>query len=359
MGTVPIAVVFITSTREAALLAFNNDYSHGAHPAVLQALVDTNMEPLPGYGTDAHTQRACELIRAACEAPEAQVFLLTGGTQTNATVIDMLLAPYEGVVAAQTGHVACHEAGAIEFGGHKVLTIPSYEGKMHADDLESFIATFYENESCEHMVFPGAVYVSMSTEYGTIYSREELAAIHEVCRAHEIPLFVDGARLAYALAAEGCDITLPELARLCDVFYIGGTKCGALCGEAVVFPAGNAPAHPIPRIKQHGALLAKGRLTGVQFEALFADGLYFELGRHAIEMAAELRRVLHAHGIEFFLETPTNQQFVILANNDLARVREHAAVEYWEKYDKDRTVVRFAVSWATTPEDIEALDAIL
>ena len=341
------------------MLAFNNDYSHGAHPAVLQALVDTNMEPLPGYGTDAHTAHACQLIREACEAPAADVFLLTGGTQTNATVIDMLLAPYEGVVAAQTGHVACHEAGAIEFGGHKVLTVPGYEGKMRADDLEQLINTFYADENHEHMVFPGAAYVSMSTEYGTIYTRDELAAIHDVCRAHKIPLFVDGARLAYALAAEGCDITLPELARLCDVFYIGGTKCGALCGEAVVFPAGNAPAHPIPRIKQHGALLAKGRLTGVQFEALFTDGLYFELGRHAIQMADELRRVLHEAGIEFFLETPTNQQFVILSAGELARVREHAAVEYWETLADGRIAVRFATSWATTREDIEALAAVL
>ena len=239
------------------MLAFNNDYSHGAHPAVLQALVDTNMEPQPGYGTDAHTERAKQLIREACQAPDADVFLLVGGTQTNATVIDMLLAPYEGVVAAETGHVACHEAGAIEFGGHKVLTIPGYEGKMHAEDLENYIQVFYENESCEHMVFPGAVYVSLSTEYGTLYSKAELAAIHAVCQKREIPLFVDGARLAYALAADECDITLPELAQLCDVFYIGGTKCGALCGEAVVVCGMHAPAHPIPRIKQHGALLAK------------------------------------------------------------------------------------------------------
>ena len=341
------------------MLAFNNDYSHGAHPAVLQALVDTNMEPLPGYGTDAHTEHAKELIREACGAPEADVFLLVGGTQTNATVIDMLLAPYEGVVAAETGHVACHEAGAIEFGGHKVLTVPGYEGKMHAADLESLIDTFYADENHEHMVFPGAVYVSVSTEYGTLYTKAELAAIHEVARKHEIPLFVDGARLGYALAADECDFTLPELAQLCDVFYIGGTKVGALCGEAVVFPAGNAPAHPIPRIKQHGALLAKGRLTGVQFEALMTDGLYLKIGRNAIETAHALRRVLHEKGYEFFLETPTNQQFVILENSALARIREHASVEYWEKYDETRTVVRFCTSWATTMEDIEALAQVL
>ena len=186
-----------------------------------------------------------------------------------------------------------------------------------------------------------------------------LAAIHAVCQKREIPLFVDGARLAYALAADECDITLPELAQLCDVFYIGGTKCGALCGEAVVFCGVHAPAHPIPRIKQHGALLAKGRLTGVQFEALFTDGLYFEIGRQAIETARALRRVLHEHGYRFFLETPTNQQFVILPNEDMARIREHAAIEYWEKYDDTHTVVRFCTSWATTQEDIDALAAVL
>ena len=301
------------------MLAFNNDYSHGAHPAVLQALVDTNMEPQPGYGTDAHTERAKQLIREACQAPDADVFLLVGGTQT----------------------------------------IPGYEGKMHAEDLENYIQVFYENESCEHMVFPGAVYVSLSTEYGTLYSAAELAAIHAVCQKREIPLFVDGARLAYALAADECDITLPELAQLCDVFYIGGTKCGALCGEAVVFCGMHAPAHPIPRIKQHGALLAKGRLTGVQFEALFTDGLYFEIGRQAIETAQALRRVLHERGYQFFLETPTNQQFVILPNEDMARIREHASIEYWEKYDETHTVVRFCTSWATTQEDIDALAAVL
>ena len=204
---------------------------------------------------------------------------------------------------------------------------------MHAEDLENYIQVFYENESYEHTVFPGAVYVSLSTEYGTLYSKAELAAIHAVCQKREIPLT--------------------------DVFYIGGTKCGALCGEAVVFCGMRAPAHPIPRIKQHGALLAKGRLTGVQFEALFTDGLYFEIGRQAIETAQALRRVLHEHGYRFFLETPTNQQFVILPNEDMARIREHAAIEYWEKYDETHTVVRFCTSWATTQEDIDALAAVL
>ena len=341
------------------MLRFECDYGEGAAPAVLDLMQRTNFDQTPGYGEDDFCAEARELLRARMDAPNADIHFLVGGTQANATVIDMLLAPYEGVVAAETGHVACHEAGAIEFGGHKVLTIPGYEGKMHAEDLENYIQVFYENESYEHTVFPGAVYVSLSTEYGTLYSKAELAAIHTVCQKREIPLFVDGARLAYALAADECDITLPELAQLCDVFYIGGTKCGALCGEAVVFCGMHAPAHPIPRIKQHGALLAKGRLTGVQFEALFTDGLYFEIGRQAIETAQALRRVLHERGYQFFLETPTNQQFVILPNEDMARIREHASIEYWEKYDDTHTVVRFCTSWATTQEDIDALAAVL
>ena len=340
------------------MLAFNNDYSHGAHPAVLQALVDTNMEPQPGYGTDAHTERAKQLIREACQASDADVFFLVGGTQANATVIDMLLAPYEGVVAAETDHVACHEAGAIEFGGHKVLTIPGYEGKMHSEDLENYIQVFYENESYEHTVFPGAVYVSLSTEYGTLYSKAELAAIHAVCQRREIPLFVDGARLAYALAADECDITLPELAQLCDVFYIGGTKCGALCGEAVVFPHG-APAHFMTMVKQQGALLAKGRLLGIQFDVLFTDGLYFSISKNAIATANRLKAGFAAKGYRFFMDSPTNQLFVVLENTQLAALEGKAKFGFWEKFDDSHTVVRIATSWATKMEEIEQLIALM
>lgn len=341
------------------MLAFNNDYSHGAHPAVLQALVDTNMEPQPGYGTDAHTERAKQLIREACQAPDADVFLLVGGTQANATVIDMLLAPYEGVVAAETGHVACHEAGAIEFGGHKVLTIPGYEGKMHAEDLENYIQVFYENESYEHTVFPGAVYVSLSTEYGTLYSKAELAAIHAVCQKHEIPLFVDGARLAYALAADECDITLPELAQLCDVFYIGGTKCGALCGEAVVFTHGNMPRQFETMVKRHGAMVAKGRLNAVQFDALFTDGLYEKICAPAVRLALKLRDGLAAKGYRFAIDSPTNQQFIIVENSRLPELGGKVAYSFIEKYDAEHTVIRLATSWATTEEQVDELLRLL
>ena len=341
------------------MLYFENDYCEGAHPAILQKLTETNFEKVSGYGTDPYCASAREKIRAACACPEADVQFISGGTQSNAIVIASMLQRWQGVVAAATGHVAGHEAGAIEYTGHKVITLPQHNGKLDAAELRALVATFYADDNHDHMVFPGMVYISHPTEYGTLYTKAELEALHAVCQEYKMPLFLDGARLGYGLAAEGTDVTLADLARLTDVFYIGGTKVGALCGEAVVFCGMHAPAHPIPRIKQHGALLAKGRLTGVQFEALFTDGLYFEIGRQAIQTAQALRRVLHERGYQFFLETPTNQQFVILPNEDMARIREHAAIEYWEKYDDTHTVVRFCTSWATTQEDIDALAAVL
>ena len=341
------------------MLAFNNDYSHGAHPAVLQALVDTNMEPQPGYGTDAHTERAKQLIREACQAPDADVFFLVGGTQANATVIDMLLAPYEGVVAAETGHV-------LSRGGRHRVWWPqgAHHPRLRGQDArrgprELYPGVLRKRELRAHGVPGRRVCEPIDRVRYAVLQGRARGDSRGVSEARDSAVCGWGARLAYALAADECDITLPELAQLCDVFYIGGTKCGALCGEAVVFCGMHVPAHPIPRIKQHGALLAKGRLTGVQFEALFTDGLYFEIGRQAIETAQALRRVLHERGYQFFLETPTNQQFVILPNEDMARIREHAAIEYWEKYDDTHTVVRFCTSWATTQEDIDALAAVL
>lgn len=341
------------------MLYFENDYCEGAHPAILQKLVETNFEKVSGYGTDPYCASAREKIRAACGAPDADVWFISGGTQSNAIVIASMLRRWEGVLAASTGHVAAHEAGAIEFTGHKVIGLPHTNGKLDAGTVEDWCRTFYADGNVDHLVFPGMVYISHPSEYGTLYTKAELEALSAVCHKYHMPLFMDGARLGYGLTAEGTDVTLADVARLTDVFYIGGTKCGALCGEAVVFCGMHAPAHPIPRIKQHGALLAKGRLTGVQFEALFTDGLYFEIGRQAIETAQALRRVLHERGYQFFLETPTNQQFVILPNEDMARIREHASIEYWEKYDETHTVVRFCTSWATTQEDIDALAAVL
>ena len=289
----------------------------------------------------------------------AQVEFLVGGTQTNAVVIASMLADYEGVVAAETGHINAHESGAVEYTGHKVLALPHHEGKINAGELRRYLAAFYANESREHMVFPGMVYISYPTEYGTIYSKKELEALFAVCGEYQIPLFVDGARLGYGLMSRECDLTLPELARLCDVFYIGGTKVGALCGEAVVFTKGNRPAHFLTSVKKRGALLAKGRLTGVQFDALFTNNLYFRIGKHAIDMAKRLKELFAARGIPFFLHSPTNQQFVILENERLKKLCKVVGCSVWEPYDEMHTVVRFATSWSTTEGDLSALAAAL
>ena len=341
------------------MISFESDYIEGAHPLILEALAKSNMESLSGYGSDKYTERAKEKIAAACALPEAQVFFLTGGTQTNQIVIDTMLAQYEGVLSAQTGHVSVHEAGAIEYTGRKVLTIPAHNGKMDANELDSFIKDFYADGNHEHMVFPGLCYISHPTEYGTLYSKEELTQISEVCHKHKIPLFMDGARLGYGLASRQTDVTLQDVARLCDVFYIGGTKVGALCGEAVVFTKKNMPAHFDNLVKKHGALLAKGRLLGVQFDTLFTDDLYFKISKNAIERAEELKSAFTQKGYKFFIDSPTNQQFVILENSKMQELQKSVKFSFWEKYDESHTVVRFATSWATTSEKISELRSVL
>ena len=341
------------------MLSFENDYSEGCHESILKAFSETNLVQQVGYGEDEYSLRAKEKIRLACQAPNADIFFIVGGTQTNQVVIDALLSGTEGVVAAVTGHVNVHEAGAIEYTGHKVLTLPQYEGKMKAEDLKNYLSSFYADPTCSHMVYPGAVYISHPTEYGTLYSLKELAALSAVCREYEIPLFLDGARLGYGLMSLETDVTLPDIARLCDAFYIGGTKVGALCGEAVVFPRHNAPPRFTTHIKQHGAMVAKGRLLGVQFDALFTDSLYFRLGRHAIEMAEELKKGFLERGYSFYLHSPTNQQFVILKNEELERLSRSVRFSFWEKKDEDHSVVRFATSWCTPKENIEKLMEIL
>lgn len=282
-----------------------------------------------------------------------------GGTQTNATVIDTVLQSYEGVVSVETGHVNAHEAGAIEYTGHKVLAIPGVDGKMEAETLAAYLKGFYEESSYDHMVFPGMVYISHPTEYGTLYSRRELNDIAKVCRKYEIPLYLDGARLGYGLMSRHTDVTLADIAEACDVFYIGGTKVGALCGEAVVFPNGNAPKHFLTQIKQHGALLAKGRLLGIQFDTLFTDHLYYEISAHAIEMAELLKSALLEKGYRLYIDSPTNQQFVVLENQQLEELKQEVAFSVWEKADAEHTVVRFATSWATTREAVETLVSML
>lgn len=341
------------------MISFENDYAEGAHEAILKRLMETNLEQLSGYGSDPYCESAKEKIRRACGCPEAEIHFLVGGTQTNATVIGALLKNYEGVVSAGTGHVNCHEAGAIEHTGHKVLTVGQHAGKIDPADLEQYLKNFYEDENREHMVFPGMVYISHPTEYGTLYSREELEKLSEICRRYQMPLYLDGARLGYGLMSPETDVTLQDIARYCDVFYIGGTKVGAFCGEAVVFPRKNAPKYFMTTVKQQGALLAKGRLLGIQFDTLFTDGLYFEISRHAIDMARKLKRCFADKGYEFYLESPTNQQFVILDNGKMEELKKELKFSFWEKLDENHTVVRFATSWATREEDIRSLERLL
>lgn len=337
------------------MYSFACDYLEGCHEDVLKALCETNMEQAPGYGADRFTKQAADAIRSACQDEQASVYFVNGGTQTNQLVIDTMLAPYEGVIAAQTGHINVHEAGAIECTGHKVLALPETNGKLSASDVDAYVQRFYRDDNHEHMVFPGMVYVSHPTEYGTLYSADELRQLAKVCHAHHLKLFLDGARLGYGLAADDTDVTLPLIDELCDVFYIGGTKVGALNGEAIVFPGGKEPTHFLTQIKQHGALFAKGRLVGVQFLALFTDDLYLRISRHAIEAAKQIRQIFEAAGCQFYIDSPTNQQFIILENNVMKELSRWVEFGYWEDYDEDHTVVRFASSWATTQEGIEEL----
>ena len=341
------------------MLSFECDYIMGAHPKILENLIKTNMETMSGYGNDPYTASAKEKIRAACQNDEVDVRFLVGGTQTNKIVIDSMLAKYEGVIAATTGHINVHESGAIEASGHKVLALPSHEGKLDATEVEKYLENFWADGTCEHMVLPGMVYISHPTEYGTLYTQAELKALKAVCERYEIPLFIDGARLGYGLMSKRTDVTLCDLTHLCDVFYIGGTKVGALCGEAVVFTHNNAPKHFFTTVKQNGALLAKGRLLGVQFDTLFTDGLYFEISKNAIDMAEKLRDMFLSRGYSLFIDSPTNQQFIIIEDEKLEELKKQVRYDYWERYDETRSVVRFATSWATTDEDLKRLAEII
>ena len=338
------------------MIYFNSDYLEGAHPSVMARLNETNMVQTVGYGEDEYCAAARERIRAVCQAPEADVHFLVGGTQTNAIVIASMLQRWQGVLAAATGHVAAHEAGAIEYTSHKVIPLPAHEGKVSAADVRDWCATFYADANHDHMVFPGMVYISHPSEYGTLYTKQELEDLHTVCQEYRMPLFLDGARLGYGLMAKGTDVTLQDIARLTDVFYIGGTKVGALCGEAVVFPHG-APAHFMTMVKQQGALLAKGRLLGIQFDALFTDDLYFRISRHADEMAYQIRDIFVSAGYPLLFDSPTNQQYPIMPDDELAELGKNFGYEYWERVDKTHSGVRFCASWATTQEHVDALRA--
>lgn len=341
------------------MLSFESDYVEGAHEQILQRLAETNLEQLSGYGQDIYCQRAKEKIRGACGCPEAEIFFLVGGTQTNTVAIDAFLKSYEGVVAAKTGHVSTHEAGAIEYHGHKVLELPEHQGKICGNELKALLENFWQDENHEHMVFPGMVYISHPTEYGTLYTKAELEELAAICRSYEIPLYLDGARLGYGLMSRNTDVTLPLIAQCCDAFYIGGTKVGALCGEALVFTKKNMPGHFLAIVKQHGALLAKGRLLGVQFDTLFTEELYFKISRHAIDLAELLKEGLLQKGYTLYLESPTNQQFVLLNNEKYQALQKEVAMGFWEKPDPEHTVVRLATSWATKRENVENFLALL
>ena len=341
------------------MISFESDYIAGAHPTVLKRLVETNAECLAGYGSDPYTESAKEKICRAIGVDGLDVELLTGGTQTNAVVVATMLRDNEGVVAASTGHINAHEAGAVEYTGHKVIELPEHDGKIDAGELAAYLATYYADENREHIVCPGMVYVSHPTEYGTLYTKAELTAIADLCKRYGMTLFLDGARLGYALASRNTDVCLNDLAELCDVFYIGGTKVGALCGEAIVFTKGNKPKHFLASVKKRGALIAKGRLLGVQFDALFTDGLYFEIGEHAIEMAEKMKGIFKRRGYRFFIESYTNQQFIILENEEMRALKEKVRFGFWEKYDDGHTVVRFATGWSTSEDDLKALDEAL
>lgn len=341
------------------IVSFASDYQEGAYPSILARMASTNLQKQPGYGTDDICASARRRIRAACACETADVHFLVGGTQTNAVVIGRMLAPYEGVLCAETGHIATHEAGAVEAGGHKVLTLPQEQGKVSAATVRDWCRTYRDDANHDHVVAPGIVYVSQPTEYGTLYSLDELEALRAVCDEYALSLYVDGARLAYALGCAANDVTLADLARLCDAFYIGGTKCGALFGEAVVVPDPSTLPHFFTTIKQGGALLAKGWLLGIQFDELFADGLYQRLGAGAVARADRLRAGLLSAGYSLALDAPTNQVFVTIADDALERLRGVVEYSFWEKVDEGHTVIRLATSWATTDEQVDQLLAAL
>ena len=337
------------------MLHFECDYNEGAHPKILERLMETNLEQLPGYGKDEHCERAKNLIRKACGLPQSTIEFLTGGTQANQIVIAAILKPYQGVICADTGHINTHETGAVEATGHKVLALPSTDGKITAQQIAKLCSSHWTDPNHEHTVQPGLVYLSQPTELGTLYTKAELKAIHQVCWQRHIPLYIDGARCGYGLAAPGNDVTLPDLAQLADVFYIGGTKVGALLGEAVVIPNLSIQRDFRYMVKRMGGMLAKGRVLGIQFETLFEDGLYFQLGRQAVELAQCIRSAFQECGVEMAFDSPTNQQFPILTLAQREALAQTYVFNHWQDLDGDRAVVRFCTSWATSQEAAAAL----
>ena len=337
------------------MIYFNSDYLEGAHPSIMKRLAETNMAQSVGYSEDEYCAAAREKIKAACEAPDADVHFLVGGTQTNTTVIASILRPYQGVIAPTSGHINCHETGAIESTGHKVLALPTDNGKITAQQIEEYYLWHHTSPDFEHIVMPGMVYISYPTEGGTIYSKAELTAIYETCQRCGLPLYIDGARMGYGLMSDECDLTLPELARLCDVFYIGGTKVGALFGEAVVVMNPALKKDFRFFMKQRGGMLAKGRLLGIQFDTLFTDDLYLKISRHAIDMAHQIREIFVSAGYPLLFDSPTNQQFFILPNRIVDRIKKRVSFSVWEKVGKRQSIVRFVTDWASNIDVIKDL----
>ena len=341
------------------MIHFESDYLEGCCPQILEALRETNLEQTLGYGEDPHCARAADRIRDVFGCPDAEVHFLVGGTQTNATVIASQLRPHQGVVCAASGHINVHETGAVEQSGHKILALPATDGKISAAQVRALLEAHQRDFSREHTVQPGMVYISFPTELGTDYTKKELQDLHAVCREWEIPLFVDGARLGYGLEAAGVDILPRDLARLCDIFYVGGTKQGALFGEAVVFTRSALAEDFRYLIKQHGGMLAKGRLLGIQFETLMNEGLYFKLARRADRLADRIRAAFARKRIPFLVENTTNQIFPILEIDAIDRLAAEFGVERWQQVDTERAAVRFCTSWATAESAVEALEAYI
>lgn len=333
---------------------FQCDYAEGCHPRILAKLAETNLEQTPGYGTDQYCQSAQDKIREACKDYGAQVHFLVGGTQTNLIVISSILKPWQGVLAAETGHINVHETGAIEASGHKVLALPSTDGKITGRQVQEYYGNHYKSDIREHTVQPGMVYISHPTENGTLYTKRELTELYKTCQECHIPLFIDGARLGYGLASPNSDMTLQDINKLCDVFYIGGTKCGAMFGEAVI-------NRTLPQkefrymIKQRGGMLAKGRLLGIQFDVLFTDNLYFDICKKAVEQALLIKEAFKKKGIPLYGESFTNQQFVMLTEDQMKKLQEKYCYEVWGPGDDGKTIVRFCTSWATRDEDVAEL----
>ena len=339
------------------MITFESDYTNGACPQIIERLTETNHEQQVGYLQDDYCRSARRKIAEACGHEDAQIYLAVGGTQTNALVIGSSLKDYQGVIAAKTGHISLHEGGAIEFTGHKVIELGHTLGKVCAKELKAYLEGFYSDDNHDKMVSPAMLYISFPTEYGTVYSKAELTELSEICHSYDMQLYIDGARMGYGLAAS--DVTLKDIYELCDIFYIGGTKVGALCGEAIVFTRHNMPECFEIVARQRGAMIAKGRLLGVQFDTLFTDGLYLKIGKHAVDMAMKIRDLFTSRGYQMFIDSPTNQQFVILENSRMEELKKHVGFCFWEKYDDDHTVVRFASSWSTTEEDLKVLASVI